>query len=198
MNSLAEYAYARMVKEKEEEKRQRLSNPKPADKFTNIIREQYKSAFGWDLKRWRDPDLCFYFDQDWNGKEFGKYSVLLRTVYVYKSSRRKGVLKEFIKEIVGLSEQTGCMIYAVCSPFDLPANSETEGFNLSMGKYLSLDYPDYEIVQKKLGNLFRSFGFSSVGNYDGIGDRTNIDLDDFLFYQPKKVNTKFVRKYLES
>ena len=198
MNSLADAAYAQMVREKEYARRERLKNPKPADKFMNLINKQYKSAFGWDLKRWSNPDLCFYFDQEWLNEEYAKYSVLLRTIYVYRNARKKGLLKEFLADVVSMSEETGSLVYAVCSPFEIPMNNSTEGFNLSMGKYHSLEYPEYEVVQKKLGKVFRSFGFSTVGNLFGIGDRTNIDLDDFLFYQPEKVNTKFVRKYLES
>jgi hypothetical protein len=182
---------------KEAEAYHRKINPPPADKFMNSIRGKYKSAGGYSMRKWKDSNLWFTFSQDWKTDEYGKYGVLLRNVYVFKKARGKRLFHSFLKEMVALSEETGCMIFAVCSPFKVIENGNTETYNLNQGNFVSLEYPDYEIRQKQMRGLFTGFGFSPVGSLQGVGDTTNIDIEDHVFYKPRKHNTKFVRKYME-
>ena len=188
----------RLYRTKEAEARHRRSNPPPADKFMKIISDNYKSANGYAIRKWKNPNLWFTFDQNWNNEEFGRFGVLLRNVYTFRAYRKNGLFREFLSEILDISERTGCLIFGVCSPFELPDNEYSEHYNIALGKFLSIEYPEFEVKQKQMRDLLTGFGFSTVGNLRGIYDRTNIDLEDYVYYKPRKHNAKFVRKYLES
>ncbi len=69
---------------KEAEAYHRKVNPPPADKFMNLIKKNYQSAGGYSMRKWKNCNLRFSFDQNWKTEEFGKYGVLLRNVYVFK------------------------------------------------------------------------------------------------------------------
>jgi len=79
-----------------------------------------------------DDEVYFHFEDrfDFPDDQWNQYMVLLRSIYVHRKHRRKGLAKEVLARTVEAASESGACILALARPFEilLPDGKEAREF----------------------------------------------------------------------
>jgi GNAT superfamily N-acetyltransferase len=159
----------------------------PACQFMN------KSKQAWNFPhlygRYQHFEQQASIDFDFHGPEgepritYG-YSILIRSVFVLPKHRQKGVTLAILERSKAIADETGCVLLAVCSPFEyvwdydealtdieqLKECADRFGWSSFAMEMLELKKRTNKNKQIRMKRRFLDSGFVPVDIRDGMGD----------------------------
>tara|TARA_R110002073_G_scaffold299268_1_gene466198 strand:- start:18325 stop:18792 length:468 start_codon:yes stop_codon:yes gene_type:complete len=126
--------------------------------------------------------------------------MLIRSLYVIRSQRRKGVALRLLNTVVDLAEETGLCLVAVCSPFERwgepDINETVDEVSRDFAEYECamsnlVGKSNYEAPQLRMGDRFRQAGFRQVDITEVIADKAKFTPEHCWMYVPDSCDSEF-------